>query len=55
VVDCLPNCRAEGEVVKYPPITVEGAVGGSYKASYGAADIFKKKQNVAVTTAAVAV
>ncbi|RDW61540.1 hypothetical protein BP5796_11432 [Coleophoma crateriformis] len=43
VIDCLPNCRAEGEEKKYPPITVEGAVGGSYKASYGAAEAWKKE------------
>ncbi|KAL3426089.1 2og-fe oxygenase [Phlyctema vagabunda] len=42
VIDCLPNCRREGEPAKYPPITVEGAVGGSYKESYGRAEAFKK-------------
>jgi len=42
VIECLPNCRNEGEMPKYPPITVEGAVGGSYKQSYGAAEAFKK-------------
>lgn len=42
VIECLPNCRKDQEAPKYPPITVEGAVGGSYKQSYGAAEAFKK-------------
>lgn len=42
VIDCLPNCRRDGEKAKYPPITVEGAVGGSYKKSYAAAEEYKK-------------
>ncbi|KAK5046615.1 hypothetical protein LTR84_007376 [Exophiala bonariae] len=41
MIECLPNCRKDDEEPKYPPITVEGAVGGSYKASYGAAEAFK--------------
>jgi hypothetical protein len=55
VIDCLPNCRKEGEPAKYPPITVEGAVGGSYKASYGAAEAFKKQQSVPVNPQPVVV
>lgn len=54
VIDCLPNCRAEGESAKYPPITVEQAVRGSYKASYGAAEAFKKQQTIPVTPQLVA-
>ncbi|KAK5298034.1 hypothetical protein LTR99_007723 [Exophiala xenobiotica] len=50
VVDCLPNCRKEGEQPKYPPITVEGAVGGSYKKSYGAAEAFKKTVSTTIST-----
>jgi len=45
VIDCLPTCRTESEPPKYPPITVEGAVGGSYKDSYGKAAAFNKAQN----------
>ncbi|KAL6240666.1 hypothetical protein RBB50_012376 [Rhinocladiella similis] len=41
-IECLPNCRKEGESAKYPPDSVEGIVGGSYKKSYGAAEAFKK-------------
>ncbi|RVX66122.1 hypothetical protein B0A52_10056 [Exophiala mesophila] len=47
VIECLPNCRKEGEPAKYPPITVEGAVGGSYKQSYGAATAFKSSHATA--------
>lgn len=43
VIDTLPNCLQEGEAPKYPPISVSDAVGGSYKASYGAAEKFKKE------------
>ncbi|KAJ4288058.1 hypothetical protein N0V90_012075 [Kalmusia sp. IMI 367209] len=42
VVECLPNCRAEGEEAKYKPITVEQAVLGGYADSYGRAEKFKK-------------
>lgn len=42
VVECLPNCRKEGEEAKYPPITVEQAVLGGYADSYGRAEKFKK-------------
>lgn len=42
VIECLPNCRKEGEPAKYPPISVMDCVGGSYKASYGAAAAFKQ-------------
>ena len=58
VIDCLPTCRTESEPAKYPPITVEGAVGGSYKDSYGKAEAFKKSQSeniVQTQTQAVAV
>jgi isopenicillin N synthase-like dioxygenase len=55
VIDCLPNCRKEGEAAKYPPITVEGAVGGSYRASYGAAKSFKQQKYVPVSSQPVAV
>ncbi|KAG9842165.1 Clavaminate synthase-like protein, partial [Aureobasidium melanogenum] len=43
VIDCLPNCREEGQAPKYPPISVMDCVGGSYKASYGAAKMFKEQ------------
>lgn len=42
VVECLPNCRKEGEEAKYSPITVEQAVLGGYADSYGRAEKFKK-------------
>lgn len=42
MIECLPNCRKEGEEAKYPPITVEDAVRGAYQKSYGAAESFKK-------------
>lgn len=54
VVECLPNCRAEGEEAKYEPITVEQAVLGGYADSYGRAEKFKKDAAAkagAVTTA----
>lgn len=41
--ECLPNCRAEGEAPKYPPITVEDMVTASYKESYGRAEQYKKE------------
>lgn len=44
LIQCLPNCRAtEAEAPKYPPTTVEQAVGGSYKESYGRADKWKEE------------
>jgi hypothetical protein len=55
VIDCLPNCRKEGEPAKYLPITVEDAVGGSYKASYGAATSFKKQNQIPAASQPVAV
>jgi hypothetical protein len=55
VIECLPNCRRDGEPAKYPPITVEGAVGGSYKECYGAAEAFKKQAAALVTPWPVAV
>ncbi|KAF2682003.1 Clavaminate synthase-like protein [Lentithecium fluviatile CBS 122367] len=42
VVECLPNCRKEGEEAKYGRITVEQAVLGGYADSYGRAEKFKK-------------
>ncbi|KXT14229.1 hypothetical protein AC579_7543 [Pseudocercospora musae] len=44
VIDCLPNCRKEGEGKKYEPITVMDCVGGSYRESYGKAKVFKEQQ-----------
>lgn len=44
VIDCLPNCKPDGEQAKYPPITVEDAVGGSYRESYGRAEKYKASQ-----------
>jgi len=44
VIDCLPNCRREGEAPKYPAVTVQQAVGGDYNRSYGAAEEFKRNQ-----------
>ncbi|RMZ86195.1 hypothetical protein DV737_g193, partial [Chaetothyriales sp. CBS 132003] len=52
VIECLPNCRREGEPAKYPPISVEDAIRASYKQSYGAADAYKA---VAVKPVAAAV
>ncbi|KAF2088324.1 Clavaminate synthase-like protein, partial [Saccharata proteae CBS 121410] len=43
VVECLPNCRDEGEMPKYPPITVQEAILGGYRSSYGAAERFKRE------------
>lgn len=44
VIECLPNCRqSEAEAPKYPPITVEEAVGGSYRESYGRAEKWKEE------------
>ncbi|EME86367.1 uncharacterized protein MYCFIDRAFT_60863 [Pseudocercospora fijiensis CIRAD86] len=43
VIDCLPNCRKEGESKKYEPITVMECVGGSYRESYGKAKVFKEQ------------
>ncbi|KAL1604009.1 hypothetical protein SLS60_005601 [Paraconiothyrium brasiliense] len=43
VVECLPNCREEGEEPKYKPITAEQAVLGGYADSYGRAERFKKE------------
>lgn len=43
VIDCLPNCRRDGEKAKYPPITVEGAIWGNYKKSYAAVEEDKKQ------------
>jgi isopenicillin N synthase-like dioxygenase len=42
VIECLPNCKKEGEESKYPPITVEQAVLGGYSDSYGRAVRYKK-------------
>ncbi|KAI5203948.1 hypothetical protein E4T39_03981 [Aureobasidium subglaciale] len=50
VIDCLPNCREKGQVPKYPPTTVMDCVGGSYKASYGAAKVFKEQPKTALET-----
>ncbi|KAK7545602.1 1-aminocyclopropane-1-carboxylate oxidase [Phyllosticta paracitricarpa] len=44
VIDCLPNCKPAEEQAKYPPITVEEAVGGSYRESYGRAEKWKESQ-----------
>lgn len=59
VVECLPNCRAEGEEAKYAPITVEQAVLNGYADSYGRAETFKKdaaaKANTVAATKEVAV
>ncbi|TVY94298.1 2-oxoglutarate-Fe(II) type oxidoreductase [Lachnellula willkommii] len=55
VISCLPNCRKEGGAAKYPPTTVEEAVGGSYLASYGAAKTFKEQKAIPVTAQPVAV
>lgn len=44
VIECLPNCRAsEDEAPKYPPVTVEKAVSGSYRESYGRAEKWKEQ------------
>jgi isopenicillin N synthase-like dioxygenase len=44
VVECLPNCKKEGEEAKYKPITVEQAVLGGYADSYGRAEKYKKDE-----------
>lgn len=36
LVECLPNCRASGEIAKYPPVTVEGHLASMYTRTYGA-------------------
>ncbi|KAJ5723071.1 hypothetical protein N7488_001106 [Penicillium malachiteum] len=41
--ECLPNCRKQDEVAKYPPITVQDMVTASYKESYGRAEAYKKE------------
>ncbi|EXJ78901.1 hypothetical protein A1O3_08401 [Capronia epimyces CBS 606.96] len=46
VIECLPNCRKESEDPKYPPITVQEAVGGNYNKTYGAADEFYRKNGM---------
>ncbi|KAF2731263.1 Clavaminate synthase-like protein [Polyplosphaeria fusca] len=51
VVECLPNCRREGEGAKYEPITVEKAVLGGYKDSYGRAERFKREAGEGVVGA----
>ncbi|KAF8863140.1 Clavaminate synthase-like protein [Acephala macrosclerotiorum] len=43
-ISCLPNCTAEGQKPKYPPITVADCVEGSYKESYGRAAAHKAEQ-----------
>ncbi|OJD29073.1 1-aminocyclopropane-1-carboxylate oxidase [Diplodia corticola] len=44
-IECLPNCReSEHDAPKYPPITVEDAVGGSYRESYGRAEKWKQDE-----------
>lgn len=43
VVDCLPNCKKEGEEPKWPPITVEQAILDGYADSYGRAERYKKE------------
>lgn len=48
VIDCLPNCRKEGESKKYEPITVMDCVGGSYRESYGKAKVFKEQHQANV-------
>ncbi|KAI1608111.1 1-aminocyclopropane-1-carboxylate oxidase [Exophiala viscosa] len=60
VVQCLPNCRKEGEPAKYPSMTVQEAVGGSYNKSYAAAREYKvkaapKKDNVLISTQPITV
>ncbi|CAN9319841.1 unnamed protein product [Alternaria sp. RS040] len=44
VVSCLPNCKADGEQPKWPPITVEQAILGGYKDSYGRAEKWKRDE-----------
>ena len=59
VVECLPNCKTEGEEAKYAPITVEQAILNGYADSYGRAEKFKKdtaaKANTVTTAKEVAV
>ncbi|KAI4648316.1 hypothetical protein J4E93_004728 [Alternaria ventricosa] len=42
VVGCLPNCRGEGEGERWAEITVEEAVLGGYRESYGRAEKWKR-------------
>ncbi|KAI8940496.1 hypothetical protein NX059_004176 [Plenodomus lindquistii] len=44
VVKCLPNCKIEGEVEKWKPITVEAAIKEGYSDSYGRAERWKKEE-----------
>ncbi|KAF2257710.1 Clavaminate synthase-like protein [Lojkania enalia] len=58
VVECLPNCRKEGEEAKYSPITVEQAVLDGYAYSYGRVEKFKKgaaKSDIVVQASELAV
>ena len=50
-IDCLPNCKKEGEKAKYTPVTVEQAVSSSYKESYGRAEKFKRELEAKNSTA----
>ena len=54
MVECLPNCRAEGEKARYAPITVEQAVLNGYADSYGRAERFKKDAAAKTDTVATA-
>ena len=46
VCGCLPNCREEGEVPKYPPKTVAELVSAAYAISYGRAQEYKMAQKL---------
>ena len=44
VVECLPNCKREGEAAKWKPITVEQAIREGYSDSYGRAEKWKREE-----------
>ncbi|EXJ81515.1 hypothetical protein A1O1_07579 [Capronia coronata CBS 617.96] len=55
IIECLPNCREQGQPAKYPPITVEEAVKSSYQQSYAAAEVFKKTTAAPVAVSSTAI
>ena len=44
VVECLPNCKKQGEEAKWKPITVEQAIKEGYADSYGRAERWKRDE-----------
>jgi len=46
IIDCLPNCRQEGQAAKYPPVTVQTAVNNSAGISYQRAVAFAERKSM---------